>query len=101
MGAALQAKAEARDLDADLEICEAATAGPWIAVESGAGVLTVNAPDDFELMTDIPFDEDAQFISEAREGWPYAIRRAQDAERENDRLRNELNILQEQARCFD
>ncbi|QMV44442.1 hypothetical protein [Cohnella cholangitidis] len=28
--------------------------------------------------------------------WPYAIRRAKEAERENDRLLNELNMLQEQ-----
>jgi hypothetical protein len=45
--------------------------------------------------------EDATFITEARVGWPYAIQRALEAEREIDQLRNELSILQEhlQQRC--
>jgi len=42
-----------------------------------------------------PYNSDL-FIREALEGWPYAIRRALEAETEIDRLRNELNILQEQ-----
>ncbi|CAM4182839.1 hypothetical protein L1N85_11250 [Paenibacillus alkaliterrae] len=44
------------------------------------------------------------FIKNALIGWPYAIKRAMEAEKEVDRLRNELNILQEQKRgrgCWD
>lgn len=103
---AIAEKGQARDLEADLAICEAATPGPWefgtnahpelsgkpwgwiksmgsrIAVWSGS-----NNPN---------FYHDNRFMSAAREGWPYAIRRALEAEAEVDRLRNELNILQEQ-----
>lgn len=81
-------KERVRDLEADLAICEAATPWPW-AVDDG--------------FLDVISEE--IFIAEAREGWPYAIRRAMAAEAENDRLRNELNILQEQlhdkGRCWD
>lgn len=76
---------QARDLVADLAICEAATLGPWMASELDKGVLIVR--------------DSAEFIAQAREGWPYAIRRAQQAEREYDRIHNELNILQEKLRC--
>lgn len=37
-----------------------------------------------------------KFIAAAREGWPYAIRYALKLEKEIDRLRNEIDILQEQ-----
>ncbi|MBO8164677.1 MAG: hypothetical protein H0Z34_13330 [Brevibacillus sp.] len=36
------------------------------------------------------------FACEARSGWPETIRYAMSLEQEIDRLRNELNILQEQ-----
>lgn len=66
----VQIAGKARDLEFDLLICERWDFGnPDIANE---------------------------FIRQAREGWPYAIRRALKAEAEVDRLRNELNILQEQ-----
>jgi len=66
----VQIAGKARDLEFDLSICERWDFGnPYIANE---------------------------FIRQAREGWPYAIRRALEAEAEVDRLRNELNILQEQ-----
>lgn len=64
-------KNQARDLEADLAICEAATSGPW---ENEANI---------------------RFAAEAREGWPYAIRRALAAEEEIDRLRNEISMLYE------
>jgi hypothetical protein len=114
-----------RDLEADLTICEAATPGPWIF--NGNEIVASN--DKRKGIAGALADEDCQFIAEAREGWSYAIRRALAAEaevkrlreerdfwvrkvtrlareleqRENeiDRLRNELNILQEQLeqRC--
>lgn len=70
-----------RDLESDLAICEAAN----------LNLLSVGRSDNFTLA--------------ARKGWPYAIRRALEAEKEIDHLRNELNILQEQllvaGRCWD
>lgn len=100
-----------RDLEADLAICEAATPGPWavddgfldvISEENGGPICEVGDP--YPRGDNHP-KENMQFIAEAREGWPYAIRRAMAAEAENDRLRNELNILQEQlhdkGRCWD
>jgi len=97
-------KNQARDLEADLAICEAAPPGPWIANTDprfhdnlvwgpkGPGWGTVAEATRYLKEK----REIAKFIAEAREGWPYAIRRALEAEAEVDRLRNELNILQEQ-----
>lgn len=41
-------------------------------------------------------DSVATFLAAARTGWPQTIRELQAAEKEIDRLHNELNILQEQ-----
>ena len=90
----VQIAEKARDLEADLAICEAATPGPYRIkpCECGCGRVLLSI-----TLTDGRFlPEDARFIAEAREGWPYAIRRALAAEAEVDRLRNELSILQEQ-----
>ncbi|WP_199615515.1 hypothetical protein [Paenibacillus alkalitolerans] len=95
-----------RDLEKDLEICEAATPGPYVIESCQCGHPACNLVfiqkirhSDGRLSP-----EDAQFIAEAHTGWPYAIQRAIDAEKEIDRLRNELEILQEQLqqnRCRD
>lgn len=100
-----------RDLEVDLAICEAATPGPWIA--EGPNVICK----DYTLFIgyDSRRQNDTLFVIAAREGWPYAIRRAlemedkcrqlafelEKAEREIDRLQNELGIYQEQLeqRC--
>jgi len=84
-----QKPVETRDLDADLALCEAATWETWD-----------------KLIWHIPA-ADFHFTAESRQGWPYAIRRAQEAEREVDRLRNEIGMLQEQlsqhhrSGCYD
>lgn len=91
---ATASKELARDLEADLAICTAATPGPWMLAAQ------------YELLLDaaghalgfIEAKEDRIFAMEARQGWPYAIRRAMEAEREIDRLRNELQMYQEQDR---
>jgi hypothetical protein len=84
----------ARDLEVDLAICEAATPGPWMDHKEHDLWREVRA--NHSMIADCLTDSDARFIAEARTGWPYAIRRALEAEAEVDRLRNELNILQEQ-----
>ncbi|WP_035295167.1 hypothetical protein [Brevibacillus thermoruber] len=101
-----------RDLEADLAICEAATPGPYTIEPCGCGHSACN----FVFIHKINYSdgrllpEDARFIAEARAGWPYTIRRAlaaeaellrvnvenRNLEAEVDRLRNEINILQEQ-----
>lgn len=100
----------ARDLEVDLAICEAATPGPWEAQISQSGSEVVTGDDSSTWVCQLWYkDEDimqnhksnARFIAEAREGWPYAIRRALAAEAEIDRLRDEIRMLQEQMeqRC--
>ncbi|WP_279041746.1 hypothetical protein [Brevibacillus borstelensis] len=95
-----------RDLQADLKICEAATPGPWRMNDSdmyednivwgpkGPGYGAVaRVENDYPRK---PRINDARFVAEAREGWPETIRYAMSLEREIDRLRNELDIFQEQ-----
>lgn len=61
-----------------------------------------------DLEADLSFikyewSNEEQFAARAIVGWPYAIKRAMEAENEIDRLRNELNIYIEQKgrRCWD
>ena len=82
---------KARDLEADLAICEAATPGPWTFDR-----VSVKREEYAILLSYLSTRDDLRFVAEAREGWPYAIRRAMEAEKEIDRLRNEISILQEQ-----
>ena len=80
-----------RNLQADLAICEAATPGPWKVDKS---LIEIDGYTLFISYCATP--RDLRFAVEAREGWPHAIRRALAAEAEIDRLRNEIQILQEQ-----
>lgn len=87
-------KSAARDLEADILICEAATPGPYRITPCGCGCdqvfISVTRSDGRVLQAD------AEFYQAAIEGWPYAIQRVQEAEREADKLRDEINLLQEQ-----
>lgn len=91
---------EVRDLEADLELCNCATPGPWVVMSES--IATAKTDRDgwhdgiIRPRTPRPRREIMRFIAEARQGWPYAIQRAQEAEQEVDRLRNELDMLQEQ-----
>ena len=79
-----------RDLKADLEICNKATEGPWRTTVFGQ--ITNNQNDSWDRETIIcdtvhesqgPYKnvrDNAKFIAQAREGWPYAIERAIEAE---------------------
>ena len=97
-----------RDLKADLEICRKATPGPWVKDERvgcvavyPASIGKINCMDESEgkrlfykggyqvLGEDGQFKHwdvhpqdiaDAEFIAQAREGWPHAIERAVKAE---------------------
>lgn len=71
-----------RDLAADLAICEAAAPaftlhqGVYSVPTGGTTIETEICRDDYEPLT----VSDTEFILEAREGWPEAIRRAMAAE---------------------
>lgn len=67
---------QARDLEADLAICEAASPGPWII-------------DPIKVVG---------FIAEARQGWPYAIRQALSQREEIARLEDKIDRLVDELR---
>ena len=80
---------EKRDLKADLELCNKATPGPWVICDWDTDVCGgIITPDTQEVVIeaedwDMPVKvkrEDADFIVQAREGWPHAIERAIKAE---------------------
>ena len=84
-----------RDLKADLELCNRATPGPW--KEQGTSVqewcIVSESTGDTVVGADYrdgPWvcitAEDADFVIEAREGWPHAIERAIKAEKQLEEL---------------
>lgn len=73
-----------RDLAADLVLCEAATPGPW-TVKYNDFLYDANGELLAELMGDGANDA---IFTEAREGWPHAIRRAMAAEEKWAKLRS-------------
>lgn len=87
-----------RDLKADLEICNAATPGPWVEIGDGDFVVQNQWLEDGDFRQGIckllhkPQKQcDAQFIAQAREGWPEAIERAIAAEAEVERLKTDID----------
>jgi len=74
-----------RDLAKDMEICNRATPGPWNG-EENTGVEPVFETGCGCCTESTLSKEDAEFIAEAREGWPHAIERAIKAEAKLDRL---------------
>jgi hypothetical protein len=109
-----------RDLQKDLEICNKATQGPWywtpeeIECDPETGwwgeppsvMLPQVMGDDNGKGFVVWSNDDAEFIAQAREGWPHAIERAIKAEAEVERLRmaldkiaNPLKYMQMEARA--
>ena len=69
-----------RDLKADLELCNKATQGPW-RHEWTPECSEIYAPGVDKPIVLVGHDpHDAEFIVQAREGWPHAIERALKAE---------------------
>ncbi|PYI57049.1 hypothetical protein [Paenibacillus flagellatus] len=100
----------ARDLEKDLAICEEATPGKWEAlldsvamVDPGeiSSVVWICQMYDEKAGNFHNYENNARFVAASREGWPYAIRRAMQAEEKVDRLENELRMLQDELnrRC--
>ena len=82
-----------RDLAEDLAICEAATPGPWKVADTTEWTYVLDEDDDIVGACERAVDAD--FTAEAREGWPAAIRRAQAAEAEVERLERRIKELTE------
>lgn len=81
-----------RDLSADLAVCNAATPGNWYSGMIGAEPMAVwynviGGPKLRNIADDIGVRENAQFIAEARTGWPHVIERAINAEAEVAQVR--------------
>jgi hypothetical protein len=82
-----------RDLKADLKFCNRATQGPW-RHEWNPNCSEVYAPGvdtPIILVGHDPYDAD--FVVQAREGWPHAIERALEAEKRVEELENQVDIL--------
>ena len=75
-----------RDLIKDLELISKATPPPWNG-EENTGVEPVFETGCGCCTESTLSKEDAEFIAEAREGWPHAIERAIKAEAEVERLK--------------
>lgn len=97
-----------RDLQKDLELCNAATPGPWKVKEligPYTEELSVRTADDMPICEAggaLKYPEDranARFIAEAREGWPEAIKRAMEAETRAAELKKALREVLAAERC--
>ena len=76
-----------RDLKADLELCNRATIGPWKVrtyCDYPFVILRDNLDEERDVYPEVmalySTDKDAHFIAQAREGWPYAIRKVHEQE---------------------
>lgn len=92
-----------RDLHADLALCEAATKGPWTHSRFAAGYVMTDDDKCTTVASVVEYNEDGSihkkfagdeclanrsFISESREGWVEALRRAIAAEEKWSQLRD-------------
>ncbi len=94
-----------RDLQADKAICDKATKGPWERNEKpsfgdwwvyvGGQHICLLPADKKGTHFGEMFKANAEFIAQAREGWPHAIGRAIKAETEVERLRNRLSKIED------
>ncbi|MGG0754698.1 hypothetical protein [Brevibacillus laterosporus] len=86
-----------RNLHEDLEICNAATEGLWGArwdeLPGNANLRQWVSTHLDGLACAVSY-EDAHFIAEDRDGWPYAIRRALDAEMKVARMERRLRAVE-------
>jgi hypothetical protein len=81
-----------RDLDADLAVCDAATAGPWVVDpehNEPPFICSQAGPPRMPVLWGHwhPTPANVVFAAAAREGWPAAILRAKAAEAELAKLR--------------
>ncbi|NOU54939.1 hypothetical protein HN020_09275 [Brevibacillus borstelensis] len=86
-----------RDAEKDLQMCEAATPGPWKTSQHDQYSLDiVSAPEQEVICWTDSFGQgarDGYFIAEAREALPYWIDRAVSLEKEVGMLRDALEKI--------
>ena len=86
-----------RDLKADLELCNRASGESWKQASDTGYPYTIMDETFENVMAVYCTGDDAQFIAQAREGWPHAIERALEAEAETlkykEAHRHVLDIL--------
>lgn len=92
----------ARDLEADLKLCGAATEGPWVCSHPFR-MSREPAPNPSIVECDHPIGSvahcygsnftDADFIAAAREGWPETIRELMEARKRIAELESRLEVL--------
>ncbi|MDH6351907.1 hypothetical protein [Brevibacillus sp. 1238] len=86
-----------RDAEKDMQVCEAATDGPWHTQTDGRYSLAiVSIPEQEVICFTDSFGagvHDGRLIAEARTALPYWIRRADAAEAEVVRLKKSLHFL--------
>lgn len=82
----------ARDLEADLKLCEAATKGPWLDcnnhIYDSRGRLLLVLSKNFKEMN----CGDVHFIVGAREGWPETLHELIEARKQIRELQRKLRI---------
>ena len=81
-----------RDLKDDLKFCDRATQGPWEHRYNSefSEIYANNSNASVAIVGHNPHD--AEFIAQAREGWPHAIERALKAEALNRELAEALEV---------
>lgn len=92
-----------RDLQADLDLCNKATPGPWERNEkpsfgdwwvcSGGQHICLLPADKKGTYYGEMFRANSDFIAQAREGWPHAIERAIKAEAEVAKYKRALELV--------
>ncbi len=103
---------EKRDLKADLELCDKTTSEVWDNFSDASceyGVYVAGYDSEYsinpqELVATCEKVENANFIAQAREGWPHAIERALKAEalvRESVVVLERMKFLSEEGFMID
>ena len=87
-----------RDLERDMKICDKAPRGPWVVTtdDTGEGDVAIYVQGHgliAELGDGLDMLHAAEMAAEAREGWPHAIRRAQEAEAGLETCRAALDAM--------
>lgn len=82
-----------RDWLLDWKICKKATPGPWVSVNEPEFDGAIEAPDSKLCIAQGVRANDKAFITEARTGWPAALRERARLEKQVRELEEEVRVL--------